>query len=54
MNLAVAEGKIVGMPRVFSVSDGAEKVALFRLDADDQFDIPPVFRKAFLESNADL
>ena len=39
MNLAVAEGKIVGMPRVFSVSDGAEKVALFRLDADGE-DIP--------------
>lgn len=39
MNLAVAEGKIVGMPRVFSVSDGAEQVALFRLDADGE-DIP--------------
>ena len=36
MNLAVAEGEIVGMPRVFSVSDGAEKVALFRLDADGE------------------
>lgn len=39
MNLAVVEGKIVGMPRVFSVSDGAEQVALFRLDADGE-DIP--------------
>lgn len=39
MNLAVAEGEIVGMPRVFSVSDGAEQVALFRLDADGE-DIP--------------
>ena len=39
MNLAVVEGRIVGMPRVFSVSDGAEQVALFRLDADGE-DIP--------------
>lgn len=39
MNLAVVEGEIVGMPRVFSVSDGAEQVALFRLDADGE-DIP--------------
>lgn len=39
MNLVVAEGRIVGMPRVFSVSDGAEQVALFRLDADGE-DIP--------------
>ena len=39
MNLAVVEGKIVGMPRVFSVPDGAEQVALFRLDADGE-DIP--------------
>lgn len=39
MNLAVAEGKIVGIPRVFSVSDGAEQVVLFRLDADGE-DIP--------------
>lgn len=39
MNLAVAEGKIVGMPRVFSASDGAEQVTLFRLDADGE-DIP--------------
>lgn len=39
MNLVVVEGKIVGMPRIFSVSDGAEQVALFRLDADGE-DIP--------------
>lgn len=39
MNLVVVEGKIVGMPRVFSVSNGAEQVALFRLDADGE-DIP--------------
>lgn len=39
MNLVVVEGRIVGMPRVFSVSDGAEQVALFRLDADGE-DIP--------------
>ena len=39
MNLAVVEGKVVGMPRIFSVSDGAEQVALFRLDADGE-DIP--------------
>lgn len=39
MNLVVVEGKVVGMPRVFSVSDGAEQVALFRLDADGE-DIP--------------
>lgn len=39
MNLAVAEGRIFGIPRVFSVSDGAEQVALFRLDADGE-DIP--------------